>query len=136
MNVNKLIKELRRDEGVRNTVYKDSLGIETIGVGRNLVDRGLSDTEIDLLLENDIILAERDARDLIKVFDELSDARQRVVVNMSFNLGKPRLSGFKRMIAAINDHDYHQAAIEMLSSRWAKQVGIRADRLADMMLVG
>lgn len=136
MNTDKLIKELKRDEGVRNTVYKDSVGIETIGVGRNLVDRGLSGDEIDHLLLNDIKIAEKDARYLIDNYDDLSDARQRVLINMSFNLGQGRLSKFMRFIEAVEKEDFNTASIEMLDSKWARQVGVRADRLSKMMKEG
>ena len=136
MNIDKLIAELRRDEGVRNKVYKDSLGIETIGVGRNLVDRGLSDDEIDHLLANDIDIAEAEASELVPNFDFLTDARQRVLVNMCFNMGKTRLSKFVRFLDAIEHENFERAAEEMLDSRWAVQVGARADRLADMMRKG
>jgi lysozyme len=136
MNIDKLIEELRRDEGVRNTVYLDSLGIETIGVGRNLVDRGLSDDEIDHLLANDIKDFTKEAQELVSCFDMLTDARQRVLVNMCFNLGKSRLSKFKNMLAAIEKSDYATAADEMMNSRWARQVGNRAERLRKMMIEG
>ena len=58
MNKNRFIKQMSFHEGVKNKVYKDHLGIETIGVGRNLVDRGLSDEEVDYLLGNDITIVE------------------------------------------------------------------------------
>jgi lysozyme len=136
MNIDQLIYELRRDEGVKNKVYLDTEGIETIGVGRNLRDRGLSDDEIDHLLANDISLAEADARDLVDSFDFLTDARQRVVTNMAFNLGKTRLSKFKKFLDAIEHANWERAAAEMLDSKWARQVGVRAERLADMMRAG
>lgn len=137
MNTQKLTEELRRDEGFRKTVYLDSEGIETIGVGRNLRDRGLSEDEINLLLRNDIETAILDAIDVLPCsFHSLTDARQRVLVNMCFNLGRPRLRKFKKMLAAVEREDYETAAAEMLNSKWARQVGPRAVRLADMMRAG
>lgn len=128
--------QLRVDEGVKTKVYKDSLGIESIGVGRNLRDKGLSMLEIDFLLENDLTDAERDARSLVVTFDKLSDARKAVCLNMAFNLGRSRLAGFKRFLGAIHAEAWEQAAAEMLDSTWARQVKGRADRLAEQMRQG
>lgn len=136
MDKNKLISELKRDEDVRSTVYLDSEGIATIGVGRNLVDRGLSDDEIEYLLRNDIVIAFGDALKLFPSFATLTDARQRALVNMSFNLGIDRLGKFRKMRAAIQAGDWDKAADEMLDSKWACQVGPRAYRLSQMMREG
>ena len=69
-------------------------------------------------------------------FDDLNDVRQRVFVNMTFNLGSTRLAMFKKFLAAVEARDYETAAEEMLDSKWAEQVKGRADRLADMMRSG
>jgi lysozyme len=128
--------QLRIDEGVRTKVYLDSLGIESIGVGRNLRDKGLSMLEIDFLLENDLTDAERDARSLVVTFDKLTDARKAVLLNMALNLGRTRLAGFKRFLEAIHAEAWEQAAAEMLDSKWAAQTGDRAKRLAQQMREG
>jgi lysozyme len=128
--------QLRIDEGVRQKVYKDSLGIESIGVGRNLRDKGLSMQEVDYLLENDLTDAERDARSLVVAFDKLSDERKAVLLNMALNLGRSRLASFKRLLEAVNAGAWEQAAAEMLDSLWASQVGERAQRLAKKMREG
>ena len=128
--------QLRIDEGVRDKPYRDSVGKLTIGVGRNLDDKGLSPYEINVLLGNDITEAEADAKALFPCFDRLSDNRKAVLVNMSFNLGRSRLSEFKRFIAAVEAGAWEQAAAEALDSRWAEQVGIRAKRLAQQMREG
>jgi lysozyme len=125
--------QLRVDEGVRLKVYRDSLGIETIGVGRNIRDKGLSMPEVDFLLENDLTDAERDARSLFPTFDKLSDVRKAVLINMSFNMGRERLSKFKKLRKAVQDEDWAEAARQMLLSTWASQVGARATRLAQQM---
>lgn len=127
---------LKIDEGVRSKLYKDSLGIWTIGVGRNLEEKGLSLDEIDLLLNNDMAQAELDVRSLVQNFDDLSDNRKAALLNMSFNIGKTRLSGFKNMLAAVQSGDFEKVAQEMISSKWATQVGQRAVRLAQMMKEG
>lgn len=131
MNSSRLRNRLRADEGIIPHAYQDSEGYWTIGVGR-LIDKrlngGLSADEIDYLLDNDIrrIVAEANT---FHWFSELDDVRQEVIVNMLFNLGLERFSGFHRMIAAIIRGDYLDAAREGLDSKWARQVGTRAIRL-------
>jgi lysozyme len=125
--------QIKVDEGVRFKVYRDSLGIETVGVGRNIRDKGLSMQEVDLLLDNDLSDAERDARAIFPTFDKLSDIRKAVLLNMSFNMGRERLSKFKKLRAAVQDEDWAEAARQMLLSTWASQVGARATRLAQQM---
>ena len=137
MNYIDIVKaQLRVDEGVRRLPYKDTVGKLTIGVGRNLDDRGLRDDEIDLMLVNDIQEAEDTARVLVPNFNNLSDARKAVVVNMAFNLGQTRLAGFSKMLTAINEGRYEDASREMLDSMWASQVGARAPRLSEQMRNG
>jgi len=137
--VSELIAELRRDEGVVPYAYKDSLGYWTIGVGR-LIDRRkggrLSDDEIDYLLANDIrrVDAELDAR--LPWWRGLDPVRQRVLQNMAFNLGTAGLLGFKNTLAAVKAKRWSDAAAGMLASKWARQVGERAERLAHMMKTG
>ena len=131
-------EQLKFDEGVKTQAYKDSEGLLTIGVGR-LIDpsikgSGLSPYEINVLLENDLVKAENDAKILFPSFDKLSDVRKSVLINMAFNLGRSRLEGFKNFKAAVEAGKFHIAAEEMLSSRWAQQVGKRAERLAHQML--
>lgn len=135
-NLVKLRAELEHDEGRKSKPYKDTEGILTIGVGWNLEERGLPTWVIDRLLDVSMQEAEADARSIVKTFDELMPVRQRVVVNMAFNLGRVRLKGFKKMIAAVHSEDWEEAAVQMLDSKWAKQVGARADRLAVMMREG
>lgn len=131
----KLIVELMRDEGVRLTVYKDSLGIETIGVGRNLRDKGISHDEALFLLENDLDECIHDLS-VFPWFVALDPVRQRVLTNMRFNLGPSRLRSFKHTLAAVARGDYEAAAKGMMASKWARQVGQRATRLAQMMRSG
>lgn len=128
-----LREQLRRDEGVRDRPYKDSVGKLTIGVGHNLDDKPLPAEVIDLLLEHDMRDAEMDARLLLRNFDELSDARKAVVVNMAFNLGRGRLAGFTNTLKAIREGRWADAAAGMRASLWATQVGARAERLARLM---
>jgi lysozyme len=131
--------QLKADEGVIPHAYQDSEGYWTIGCGR-LIDKrlggGLSDDEINYLLNNDLFRAEKTARALFAGFDRLSDARKAVLVNMSFNLGQTRLAGFQRLREAVKEQDWEQAAAELLDSKWATQVGQRAVRLAEQMRRG
>ena len=124
---------LLHHEGKRNKPYTDTVGKLTIGIGRNLDDKGLSDDEIFHLLNNDIADAIEDVRHCFSCYDQLSDARRMVLVSMAFNLGRARLAKFVRFIGAVHLGRYDEAAEEMLDSTWAKQVGDRAVTLATMM---
>lgn len=127
--------QLRRHEGIRYKPYKDTVGKLTIGVGRNLDDKGISEQEAEYLLGNDIEDACVEAT-TIPGFSSLTPIRQCVLVNMTFNMGIYRVKKFKRMIAAIALGDWNEAAEEMLNSRWADQVGRRATELAAQMRTG
>jgi lysozyme len=131
-----LISELRRDEGVRLKPYRCTAGKLTIGVGRNLDDVGITPEEADHLLRNDVarVCADLDAR--LPWWRGLDEVRQRVLVNMGFNLGIAGLLGFKNTLRSVETGDYLGAAQGMLSSKWAHQVGPRAERLALMMRDG
>ena len=118
---------------MRTKPYLDSEGILTIGVGRNLEDKGLSEDEVMYLLKGDIDDALQECQRLIPNWRVMNGVRKQVMVNMAFNLGMPRLLGFKRMMAALRIGDYEKAAIEMKDSKWARQVGDRALELAEMM---
>lgn len=142
-----LAAELRRDEGWRPVLYDDAtghpiargshvVGAPTIGVGRNLAAHGLSDDEIALLLANDITIAEAELDIHWPWWRTLDPVRQRVMANLCFNLGAPRLSGFTRFLTAAQAGDYAKAADEMADSLWARQVGARATRLIAMMRDG
>lgn len=136
MNLARLYAQLEEDEGRRKKLYKCTAGKWTIGVGRNLEDRGLRDDEIDLMLKNDVAESTGECRRLFRMFDQLSPVRQEVLVNMMLNLGFARLSGFKRMHAALEEGNWAEAARQMLDSKWASDVGARADRLAKAMRTG
>jgi lysozyme len=132
----RLAAQLRLHEGVEHKPYKCTAGYLTIGVGRNIEERGLSDDEIDYILNNDVNIATDELVDTFDWYADLSDVRQRVVVDMVFNLGMPRFKQFQNMISAIEAGDWSEAAAQMMDSRWAKQVGARAERLRDMMETG
>lgn len=128
--------QLRVDEGWKQKPYKDTVGKWTIGCGRNLDDVGLRDDEIDYLLDNDLRVAENTARALFPSFDNLSENRKAVLLNMSMNLGQQRLAGFTKFRQAVAEEAWEQAAGDMMDSKWAEQVGNRAVRLAQQMRQG
>jgi lysozyme len=136
MNDERLRKQLQRHEGWREKPYKDSVGILTIAWGRNLDQVGVSQAEGGLMLSNDITTAESECEKRFPFFPDLTDIRQEVLTNMMFNLGWPRLKGFKNMIAALEKGDYELAAAEMLDSKWHSQVKSRAEELATQMRTG
>lgn len=136
MNYNRLIEQLKLHEGVRDRPYKDSVGKLTIGVGRNLTDKGLKPKEIEYLLMNDIMECIDDLNKYLPWWRQLNEVRQRVLMDMCFNLGIGGLLGFKNTLAFIQSGDYEQASQNMLSSKWASQVGQRSRRLSEMMRTG
>ncbi len=130
--MNHLKKLIIKHEGFKTKPYVDTVGKITIGVGRNLEDVGLSRREVMMLLENDIYRCEKEAN-TFPWFKSLPLAKQDAIISMLFNMGLTRFMGFKKMIAALEAGDYHQAASEMLDSKWAQQVGHRAVELAVLM---
>lgn len=129
-------EELIRDEGLKLKPYMCPAGKLTIGIGRNIEDVGISEDEALYLLRNDIENCNTDLTEMGFQFYNFSPNRWRVLVNMRFNLGPNRFRQFKKMIAALRDGDYEKAADEMMDSKWARQVGDRANRLAKMMREG
>lgn len=127
---------LVKHEDKRSKPYRCSAGKLTIGVGRNLDDKGLRDDEIALMLDNDINDALADAMKLVPSFAKLSDGRQRVLVEMAFNLGIARFAKFKKFLAAVDAGDVDRAHAEMLDSAWTTQVGQRAHTLARLWREG
>lgn len=135
MNRAKLIAQLYIDEGRRSRIYTDTVGKITGGVGRNLTDRAFSEDEIDLMLNNDITLVEQALDRALPWWRQMSDARQNVLANMCF-MGIGTLLTFVNTLKAMKAGRYDDAADGMLDSKWAKQVGQRANRLAEIMRKG
>lgn len=136
MNRAQLIQDLVRDEGLAKRPYVDSVGKTTIGVGRNLDDVGLSDDEVMVLAANDLDRVEAELDRNVPWWREMPEARQRALANMAFNLGWPRLSGFRRMLGHLKSGAPEAAAREALDSKWAVQVGDRAGRIAELIRKG
>lgn len=136
--MSKLVKQLRRHEGVRTHAYKCSENKITVGVGRNLDENGgigLSQDEIDYLLKNDIERC-RYELDTFSWFSDLDSVRQDAMINLCFNLGMTRLLSFRKAMAAMAIGDYTTAANEFMDSKWATQVGSRADEVTEMIRNG
>ena len=153
-NKDKLMEKLVAHEGLRLQVYKDTLGIDTIGIGRNLQDRGISKEELDeldipsidhvyeygiteadamFLAQNDVQIVEEELLRAHPCVEKLDAVRQLILIDMAFNLGVPRLCKFKKMWAGIHENKFDVAAKEMLDSRWANQVKSRSTKLAHAM---
>ncbi len=131
-----LTEQLRRDEGTESCAYQDSLGYWTIGVGRLIDARkggGLSNDEIDYLLDNDIKAKTHEVLRALPWAARLSEPRRAVLVNMAFQMGTKGLLAFHRTLGSVEDGHYGDAAVEMLNSTWAKQTPARAMRLATQM---
>lgn len=142
----KLREQLTKHEGFRPVVYDDATGKPvavgsqirgklTIGVGRNLEDKGLSEDEINYLLDNDITDCVMQAQ-RFRWFDGLDDVRKAAVVELIFNLGLARFRTFKKFIIALSEHKWVHAAAELKDSLWFRQVGVRGPTLVNQILTG
>jgi lysozyme len=140
----KLLEMLRRHEGEvktngRHVAYKCPEGYWTLGIGRNIDPEngiGLSDEEVDFLLLNDINRVVKELEGQFNWFSSLNEARRDAMIDMCFNLGLPRLKGFVKALAAMQDKNYEVAYVEFMDSRWSRQVGQRANRLCNMIRSG
>lgn len=127
---------LKRHEGKRNELYKCPAGKWTIGYGHNLEDNPLSDAAIEFILLEDMKMAESELDRVFPDWRELSEKRQAVLIDMMHNLGAPSYLTFHKFWKALLEKDYEKAANEMLDSRWATQVGERAQTLSSLMRYG
>ena len=141
MNIDQLRDTLKIDEGVKYEIYNDHLGYPTFGIGHLVVESDeehgkpvgtpVSEERVNTVFDKDVAVMIDEAKKIFPNLDELPEEAQQVIVNMTFNMGRPRLSQFKKFIAGVNAGDWNKAAVEMMDSRWAKQVGARAERLRD-----
>ena len=141
MNIDQLREDLKVDEGVKYEIYLDHLGLPTFGIGHLVTESDpehgqpvgttVSEDRVNKQFEADVQLVLQDCVTVFPNFDTLPETAQLVIANMMFNMGRPRFSGFKKFIAGVNAGDWNKAAVEMMDSRWAKQVGARAERLRD-----
>ncbi len=128
-------KHLVRDEKSSLKMYRCPAGKWTIGVGHNL-EEGITEAQAMAILDLDITSVVYELDRNIPWWSDRNEDIQHALINMCFNLGWPRLSGFKKMIGALERGDNHQAAAEALDSRWAVQVGARAQRIANLIRGG
>jgi lysozyme len=136
MNRDELINQLLSDEGLRLKPYRCTAGKLTIGVGRNLDDRGITQDEAMYLLANDVRRVYGEVSSALPWFIKLNDARQNVLLNMAFQMGTVGLLKFRNTLDHIRAGEYNQAATAMMQSLWARQTPARAKRLADQMRSG
>ena len=143
MNIERVQKQLEIDEGVVYKIYTDHLGYPTFGIGHLItkndpefeepVGTPVSKERVDSVFAIDIKIAEDECCVLYPFWEELPEEVQEILVNMMFNLGRPRLTKFKKMNAALEMCDWKTAAVEGRDSRWYHQVGNRSERLMTRM---
>ena len=143
MNIKQFREELKQDEGVKNEVYLDHLGLPTCGIGHLItewdteynaeVGTPVAEERVNELFEKDLATTIDECKLIYNDFDVLPVKVQHIVANMMFNMGRPRLSRFHKMKKAIDNRDWYEAAYEMTDSKWAKQVPNRAMRLVQEM---
>ena len=139
MNIDELREELKEDEGCKYEIYNDHLGYPTFGIGHLVNDSDLehgqeigtevSKERVDECFAKDIEVTIDECKKLFDTFDDLPEEVQKICANMMFNMGRPRLSKFKKMNAALKVEDWKEAAKEGRDSRWYRQVTNRAERL-------
>ena len=143
MDIDQLRETLKVDEGVKNEIYLDHLGLPTCGIGHLIteddpehgleVGTHIDDERVNELFDQDVQVTLGECRLLYNDFDDLPEEAQQIIANMMFNMGRPRLSRFHKMKQAVDGRDWIEAGIQMMDSRWYKQVTTRADRLVRRM---
>ena len=143
MNINKLREELKADEGCKYEIYLDHLGLPTHGIGHLILDSDpeygqevgtpVSEDRVNECFAKDVETVLSECKKLYSNFELLPEEVQLIIANMMFNMGRPRLSKFVGMRAAVDSGDWHRAAVEMVDSKWYQQVTNRADRLVQRM---
>lgn len=132
----KLRNLLISHESYKQFPYTDNSGNLTIGIGRNLTDRGISNTEALNLLDNDIYFFFNKLNNYLESFYLLDSNRQIALIDMCFTLGVHGFLGFKDLIESVNKRDWKKAHADMINSKWAEQVRERATQLATIILTG
>ena len=143
MDIDQLRETLKVDEGVKNEIYLDHLGLPTCGIGHLIteddpehgldVGTHIDDERVNELFDQDVQVTLGECRLLYEDFDYLPEEAQQIIANMMFNMGRPRLSRFHKMKQAVDGRDWIEAGNQMMDSRWYKQVTTRADRLVRRM---
>ena len=143
MNIEQLRDTLKIDEGCVNSVYLDHLNLKTVGIGHLLtewdeeydkpVGTPVSEERVNELFDKDVQVTIEECEQLFGNFQDLPEEVQQILANMMFNLGRPRLSKFRRLCKAVAERDWQEAAVQMEDSKWHKQVPNRAKRLVSRM---
>jgi len=135
MPTDTILNDIRRHEGFSDRVYLDTVGVPTGGYGHAFhVGTEIPVYVAEALLWLDYRVALNDYQRIKKHLRlDLSTVREGVLINMIFNLGRPRFMKFKKFLKALQEKNYKKASEEMLNSRWASQVGDRATELAQKM---
>lgn len=143
MNIEQLRDTLKIDEGCVNSVYLDHLNLKTVGIGHLLtewdeeydkpVGTPVSEERVNELFDKDVQVTIEECEQLFGNFQDLPEEVQQILANMMFNLGRPRLSKFRRLCKAVAERDWQEAAVQMEDSKWHKQVPNRANRLVSRM---
>ena len=133
MNLTRLRNTLIRHENLKLLPYKCTAGKLTLGVGRNIEDRGISKETAMQMLDEDIEICLNELMERLDYFETLPTEVQETLVNLCFNMGISRLMKFQLMLGAIQAGQYELAAKELLDSRYARQVGKRSEELADIL---
>ena len=140
MDMDRLLQSVKKHEGYRNKVYKDTLGKRTVGVGHLCVEdfwednKEYSEEMLMNILKDDLKNAIQGSQRLLAECPVLDDLAEEIIIEMVFQLGETGVSKFKNMLKALKDGpDYQTAAIDMLVSRWAKQTPNRAKKMSNSM---
>ena len=128
-----LLDNIKESEGFRSSVYKDTLGIDTIGYGFAIKDLYLTKEDCDRILERKVAELKIRVHNKFPFIITLPESVQDVMIECCYQLGVSGFSKFKKTLAYLEDHDFKNAGIEMLDSRWAKQTPNRAKKLSDIV---
>ena len=131
-----LVEALIRDEGLVLRMYKDSVGVSSIGVGHNLEAKPITPHAAYVILADDVADAEQAVLRALPWSRNLDGPRFEALVNLAFNLGIGGLLDFKKALAAIERADWPTMARELIDSKWYTQVGARADRIIKQFATG
>lgn len=143
MDIDRLREDLIIDEGTKNEIYLDHLGLPTFGIGHLVTEwdeeydmpigTPVSEERVNNCFKSDVHGTINECKKLYDNFDDLPEEAKQIIANMMFNMGRPRLSKFLRMKEKVDAGDWVGASVEMKDSRWYNQVTSRAERLIERM---
>ena len=128
-----LTESIKKHEGYVGIVYKDSLGIDTIGYGFAIKDLELDEDICEIILERKLKELETRVNLKFKWFMYMPQEIKDVIMEMCYQLGVGGFSKFRKTIAFLQDKKWAEASEEMLDSLWAKQTPSRAKSLSDIV---